>query len=370
MKKILHIITGIGTGGAERVLHNILSKDNNNDHFIISLKKKNFIKTPYDFNRFKVIYLNLSIYNFVYKFFLLIYLIKKLNPSVIQTWMYHSDFFGGLASKLAGVKNIFWNIRNSTLDKNTKFSTKIVLKINSYLSYFIPKKIISCSNVAIKIHLSLGFKKNFILIANGVEKEKNFKINKFKNILHLKKNEFIMTYVGRWHDQKDFETLFKALKSLKYLFKQTNWKILIAGYDLDQYNPVFYNLIKFNNLATEVKLVGQLKKVKDLYKISDLNLLSSSYGEAFPNVILEAMSHGVPCVATNVGETKYIISNYGWCVNAKEPYKFAKCISEAINLKKNLKTWKELKFNCKLSVNQRFGMDKMILKYNNVWNNS
>lgn len=367
MKKILHIISGIGAGGAERVLYKILSKDKKNNHYVISLKKKNFIKTPYDFNKFNVIYLNLSELNFLIKFFTLINHIKKINPNVVQTWMYHADFFGGLASKIAGIKKIFWNIRNSNLDKKTKIFTKIILKTNSYLSYFIPNKIISCSYVSAKIHITLGFKNNFILIPNGIEKKKKFN---FKNILSSKQNNFIITYVGRWHPQKDFKTLFNSLKMLKYTFRKNNWKILMAGNGLDENNLELYNLIRVNNLQTKVKLLGQIKKVERLYAISDLNVLSSSYGEAFPNVILEAMSSGVPCVATNVGETKHIISNYGWCVKIKDTYKFAKSMSDAINLKKNLKLWNNLKLNCEFSVNQRFGLDKMILKYDNLWNNN
>ncbi len=171
MKKILHIISGIGAGGAERVLYNIAS-DTSNNHFIISLKKKNFIKTVYNFSNFKIIYLNLSSFNFIFKFIHLTYYIIKIKPDVVQTWMYHADFFGGLAAKIVGIKNIFWNIRNSNLDKKTKFSTKLVLKINAILSNFIPNKIISCSKNSIKIHHALGYKNKFIYIGNGIKKKK------------------------------------------------------------------------------------------------------------------------------------------------------------------------------------------------------
>ena len=369
MKKIFHIITGIGAGGAERVLHTILTNDKLNDHYIVSLKKKNFIKTPYNFNNFKIIYLDLNNLNFINKFIFLIYYIKKINPCVVQTWMYHADFFGGLAAKIAGIKSIFWNIRNSNLDKKSKFSTKLVLKINALLSRFIPKKIISCSKEAIKIHLNEGYKENFICIGNGIKKRKFYY---YKNDLRLnfrnKKNDFIITYAGRWHPQKDFETLFKSLKILKHTYKFYKWKIIIAGSNLDKINNDFYNLIKLNSLQNNVILVGQLKDINKLYDISDLNVLSSSHGEAFPNAILEAMSQGVPCVSTDVGESKNIISNYGWCVEIKNPTKFAKSIYEAINLKKKLKKWDNLKFNCKMSIYQRFELNKMISNYNQVWN--
>ena len=369
MKKIFHIITGIGAGGAERVLHTILANDKLNDHYVVSLKKKNFIKTPYNFNNFKILYLDLNYFNFINKFIFLIYYIKKINPCVVQTWMYHADFFGGMAAKFSGVKNIFWNIRNSNLDKKTKLSTKLILKINAFFSRFLPHKIISCSKNAIKIHIKEGYKKNFIYIGNGIKKRKFYYHNNNLRLNFInKKDDFVITYAGRWHHQKDFETLFKSLKILKHTYKVYKWKIIIAGSKLDKINNDFYNLIKLNSLQNNVILVGQLKDINKLYDISDLNVLSSSHGEAFPNVILEAMSQGVPCVSTDVGESKSIISNYGWCVEIKNPTKFAKSIYEAINLKKKLKKWNNLKFNCKMSIYRRFGLNKMISNYNQLWN--
>ena len=61
-------------------------------------------------------------------------------------------------------------------------------------------------------------------------------------------DDFIITYAGRWHPQKDFETLFKSLKILKHTYKFYKWKIIIAGINLEKINNDFYNLIKLNSL--------------------------------------------------------------------------------------------------------------------------
>ena len=41
-------------------------------------------------------------------------ILKKIKPQIVQTWMYHSDLFGGLIAKLAGIKIVLWNVRSSS----------------------------------------------------------------------------------------------------------------------------------------------------------------------------------------------------------------------------------------------------------------
>ena len=43
----------------------------------------------------------------IFKMFRLFLILKKLKPDIIQTWMYHSDFLGGIIGRLAGVKTYF-----------------------------------------------------------------------------------------------------------------------------------------------------------------------------------------------------------------------------------------------------------------------
>ena len=95
--------------------------------------------------------------------------IKKENPDIIQSWMYHSNFFTLFIPRKYHYK-IFWNIRHSLL--NFKISKKTTIFISFFCSIFsryIPKKIIYCSEKSIKFHQSnhLYSKRKTILIDNG-----------------------------------------------------------------------------------------------------------------------------------------------------------------------------------------------------------
>lgn len=62
-----------------------------------------------------------------------------------------------------------------------------------------------------------------------------------------------------------------------------------------------------------VFLLGELKNVRDLFNIANITALTS-YIEGFPNVLLESMAMGVPCIASDVGSIDYILGDSGYLV--------------------------------------------------------
>ena len=94
VNQIVHIITGLGDGGAEAVLYRmVISNQLPEEHIVISLLEKSKYGDPLENNNIRVYYMDMGLkLNIFLKLYDLYLLLKHLKPDVIQTWMYHSDF--------------------------------------------------------------------------------------------------------------------------------------------------------------------------------------------------------------------------------------------------------------------------------------
>ena len=172
-RKILHIISGLGDGGAEGVLYRLIKdQDDLHEHHVLSLT---------DFGKYgdalraagvNVRAIGLSRKKIkLSKFIELIKVIKALEPDLIQTDV--SRRFNWGYCKIVN-SNIVWNIRHSDLipGEDSRL-TIIIAKISAFLSYFIPKKIVCCAEAAYKTHAELGYRKSVMsVIPNGFDHER------------------------------------------------------------------------------------------------------------------------------------------------------------------------------------------------------
>ena len=363
--KILHIITSLLDGGAEGVLFRICSHDKNNQHIVISLRGNGKYGELLSKKGTKIYTLKMKPSKFsISSFFKLIKILKKEKPNIVQTWLYHSDFFGGIATRFAGIKNLIWNIRHSDFDKkHTKKKLLILIKILAKISSFLPKRIIFCSKKSIKLHKKIGYQSNKIeYIPNGYD-TKNFKPN-YKRDINYKNHKTLLGCVARLHPQKDHKNLLHALKIVKK--NVTNFRCILVGLGMEKKNKIIRNLIKKFNLEKEISLLGSKKNINQIMRKIDIHILASSYGEAFPNVVAEAMASGTPCVATDVGDTSLVVGNTGWITKPNNPELLAKKIIEAIK-KSRSNEWKN---QCKIArdrIVNNFSIKRMIDNYNEVW---
>lgn len=306
----------------------------------------------------------------IIKFFKLKKTLQQEKPDIVQTWMYHADFFGGLASRLAGIKNIIWGIRASFLaPKNSKPTTRLLIKILARLSNIVPKHIVTCALSARKIHKKLGYnQEKLITIQNGCDvsrfKPRKELKSKIRLEIKIKTTPFTIGSVGRFDPQKDYENLLDALVLLRK--RNIKFQCVLAGTGLDLKNKTLKEWIIQKDLFRNIALLGCQNDIPKIMNAFDIHVLPSAYGEAFPNVVAEAMACGVPCVVTKVGDASLIIGKTGWAVPPKNPEKLSKAI-EAAFIECQSKKWAEKCKSVRSRITSQYCMKKMCNSYEHLW---
>ncbi len=337
--KILHIITGLATGGAETMLYKLLSRMDRNrfSNHVVSLTSRGPTAG-------KIEALGIGVQPLGMRrgipdprgIWKLKRLIQQENPDITQAWMYHADLMGGMAAIWAGKVPVLWNIRHSNLDpKDNKKTTLWTAKICAILSGKIPERIICCSEASRQVHADIGYQQDkMLVIPNGFDLDA-FHPDKeardsFCHELGVNGTTLLLGMAARFNPQKDHYSLVQAINILKD--QGLDFRIILCGQDMDWDNTQLTSWIKEANLGDRFFLLGPRDDMQRITAALDIAVLSSAHGEGFPNVLGEAMACEVPCVATDVGDSAAIIGDTGRIVPPKDPEAFAKACKELIDM--------------------------------------
>lgn len=315
--RLAFIITGLATGGAEMMLLKLLARIDRSrfDPYVISLTTNGEIGP-------RIEALGVPVEAFDMRpgmpeplaFFQLARRLRALKPDVAQTWMYHADLVGGLAARAAGVRTLAWGIRNSDLSKDrTKLTTRIVVHACALISHSVPRQILFCSEASRAIHLAAGYAKDKTrLIPNGFDlacfTPDPVARDSVRGELGLPAAAQLVGLIGRYDPQKNHLGFIAAASRISAVLPNAHY--LLAGGGVDGANFELTRAINNAGAAGRFHLLGRRDDMPRLMAALDV-LASSSYGEAFPNVVGEAMACAVPCAVTDVGDSAYIVGDAG-----------------------------------------------------------
>lgn len=369
---IVHIITSLTDGGAENCLYNIVRTDTQFRHVVISLVNAGKYREKLKHENIELHCLAMN--SFLGIFFSLgklYFILRCLKPNLVQTWMYHADLIGGIVAYIARVPKIVWGIRHSNLDAGKiKWTTKLIALACARLSWWIPNKIVCCAYKAAETHSKLGYvSSKMIIIENGIDTDV-FRFDdgirtEVRDFFEIEPRTFLIGMAARFDPQKDHINLINSLS----LVKRNGISIhcLLFGEGIDYRNRLLTQKISEEQLANEISLLGSRDDVPRLLNALDLHVLSS-LGEAFPNVVAEAMACGTLCVCTEVGDAPSLIGDLGWIVPPTNSAALAKAIENAFELKRmDNELWQSMRIQSRDAIVTQYGLANMLEKYDALW---
>lgn len=306
-----------------------------------------------------------SVFGVMYGVAALVLRIRNLRPDVVQTWMYHADLIGGVAARLARVRQVLWGIRQSDLDPETSKRTTIaVARWCARLSRIVPDVIVCCSQASVDSHRRLGYSVDRMLyVPNGFDvdglKPDARERERFRGALGIALNAIAIGNLSRYDPQKDLGTFLRA--AAIFSEHRRDAIFILAGVGVDQANHELRAEIDAAGLAGRVFLLGELEDVTPVLQALDILTLSSAYGEGFPNVIAEAMLCGVPCVATKVGDSAAIIGPYGRVVPIRDPAAIAGAWNELLDL--DADSLARMKSSGRERIASRYALNAVVSQY-------
>ncbi len=240
--------------------------------------------------------------------------IRDVNPDIIYSFLTTSNIVA-ITGFFFIRKPVVWGIRASNMDlENYDWLAKLTAWAEKRLSRFV-KVIIFNANVSRQYCQSVGyFLNNAVVIPNGIDTnifkpEPDSKKLATRNQLAIPSDALVVGMLARVDPMKDYETFLDAARVLSP--KYENLYFVTAGMGTDT--------ASWHSLPARFLRLGRWENVPVLLNILDIMVLSSSYGEGFPNVIGEAMACGIPTIATDVGDAAYIVGDQGIIIPPRNP---------------------------------------------------
>ena len=346
--KILYVITGLGVGGAEKVVTELADQMLKRGHQVkIAYLKDEAIVCPQS-SEIELIYLgfkNLKSFRFAYLNYKKI--LENFQPDVVHAHMVHANIFARVSRTFIPVPKLICTAHNSNEGGQLRM---FAYKLTNHLSDLNT----NVSDEASKSLIAKGAfnRNNLTTVYNGIDLHK---FNKKDSSLKLNNNVINFICVGRFNEQKDYPNLFRAIVLLKDKVPNLKFKFSIVGDG--ELRSELEQLIKALDINNCVELLGKRNDIPDLLNAANFFVLPSKH-EGLPTVVIEAMACGTFIIATDCGGSAEIMGDTGILVPPQNSEALAEALKEAVN--KTPLEIQENNFNARQRVEELFSLEKSV----------
>jgi len=319
---VVHLITGLNTGGAETMLFKLLSMTDRQRFrpVVVSLKSGGTLAD-------RIRELGVEVYGADMrsripspsKWLRLGSLVRRLAPDILQGWMIYGNLAAQTLSWRSGSRpRVLWNMRHSLHDlKMERRTTAAVVRAMAGLSSQ-PVSILYNSATSARQHEARGYDaRKTRVIPNGFDSHL-FRPDpearaSLRSEMGINDRTPLIGLVARYHPVKDHTNFLRAARLL--VSAGSPARFLMIGRDTD--GPEVRAAVDRLDLRRQVVGLGERSDLARLTAGLDI-ATCCSVAESFPNSVGEAMSCGVPCVVTDVGDSAWMVGEAGRVVPPRD----------------------------------------------------
>jgi glycosyltransferase involved in cell wall biosynthesis len=367
--RVVHIVSGLIAGGAETMLYRLLANMDSAlfESEVISMTDQGQLGGKIQQLGVIVTALGMNRVPSAHKLRTLWSHLRSNPANIIQTWMYHADLIAGIVGKLSTTTPVVWNIRANVAPFSKDKKTYLFTKACAYLSASLPARIVSCSESARQSHIKAGYDASKIVtIPNGFDlncpSTGATSLRSLRQELELENTTPLIGLITRYDRRKDLPNFAQAAALL--LQKIPEVRFILCGNGINWENKELTDILRNTGIEAACFLLGRREDVTSIMIALDL-VTSSSESEGFPNVLGEAMACGVPCVATDVGDSALILGEAGIIVPPKDPQALAAGWRKILTLGKPARV--ALGLRARRRIEEKFSLRSVVVRYETLY---
>ncbi len=244
--------------------------------------------------------------------------LRRRPADILQSAHFYTNIYTALAGRVLGTPSI-GAIRSDMLVETVS---------NGFVSRWhlgFPKEIIANSQIAVDRAIAKGIDPDRIhLVRNVVGKQGDNSDSKNGKVVRI-------LFAGRLVKAKRCDLFIEMARKLLNKLPDTELEFIVAGDG--PLRPDLEAAAFENDLdGKKLKFLGEQDNMSTVYRECDILVLTSDH-EGTPNVVLEAMAHGMPVVATKVGGVPDVINDH--CGILVEPANLEELVNAATKLIRN-----------------------------------